>query len=236
MDLDALLQTRQAVSAGLERIFPNGAAAVQAVLDDADAQARAHEPILHRAGPALEKREPFARARDYAPAQRVAVHQNLLHCFFGGRGLAVALMRVATTVLDGRAASSHRQRRVGAAPVTICIVVGHAPTARAHDYSVAASSRDERMAPSRNHEILPKTAAARHLRQAKFALDASVFGPIIESKHRCASLAHYERQRRTTSGFRRVRASAAAVGTSFATQSRAHVGRLRLVPEPDRAR
>ena len=81
MDLDALLQTRQAVSAGLERIFPNGAAAVQAVLDDADAQARAHEPILHCAGPALEKREPFARARDYAPAQRVAVHQNLLHCF-----------------------------------------------------------------------------------------------------------------------------------------------------------
>ena len=69
-----------------------------------------------------------------------------------------------------------------------------------------------------------------------FALDAWVFGAIIESKHRCASLAHYDRQRRTTSGFWRIRASAAAVGTSFATQPRAHVGRLRLVPEPDRAR
>ena len=96
--------------------------------------------------------------------------------------------------------------------------------------------RRERTAKTRNSEILHKTPECRHPKRRNLSLDAWVSRSIIEPKQRCASVVQYDRQRRSTSGIRRVRASAAAVGTSFATQPCADVGSLRLVLEPDRTR
>ena len=79
VDLDALREAREAVTAGLERIFPDGAAAVQAILDHAHAASCAHEKVFHDTGPTLRERQPFARARHQAPAQRIAVDEDLLH-------------------------------------------------------------------------------------------------------------------------------------------------------------
>src|SRR5438876_203461 len=83
VDFDSLLESREPVTTGLERIVPHRAAAVQAVLYHAHGTPSANQLIFHRARPALDEVQATARVRDDAPGQRVAIDEDLLH----GRGL-----------------------------------------------------------------------------------------------------------------------------------------------------
>ena len=112
----------------------------------------------------------------------------------------------------------------------------HRSWAGGETYAGHCIERRDRVAKTRNSEILHKTAECRHPQRRNLSLDAWVSRSIIEPKQRCASVVQDDRQRRSTSGVWRVRASATAVGTSFATQPCADVGSLRLVLEPDRTR
>jgi len=79
VNLDALCQTDKTVSAGLEGIVPHGAAAVQAVLDDADFSAGGAERDFHNARPSLVERQALACHRYNAPRQRIGIDKDLLH-------------------------------------------------------------------------------------------------------------------------------------------------------------
>ena len=69
IDFDALLDSGKAISSRLERIVPDGSAAVQAVLDHAHRKAAADELGLENSRPSLRKRKPSAGAWNDAPAQ-----------------------------------------------------------------------------------------------------------------------------------------------------------------------
>jgi hypothetical protein len=69
-------ESGEAVSPGFEWVFPNSAAAVQAVFDDAEAPSGRK---LHDAGPALFKRQALPGSGYNSPAQGVAIDQNTLH-------------------------------------------------------------------------------------------------------------------------------------------------------------
>src|ERR1700693_3232649 len=79
MDLDALRQTQQSITAWFERIFPNRAPAVQAILDYSHAMAKIAQPVLEDPGPTFVKRQPLAGIRNNSPSQRVRVNKKLMH-------------------------------------------------------------------------------------------------------------------------------------------------------------
>src|SRR5918994_7590471 len=79
IDFDPLLDTVEAISSRLERIVPDGSAAVQTILDNADSTSGAKELRFEYSRPSLRKCQSAARAGNDAPAQRVAVHQDLFH-------------------------------------------------------------------------------------------------------------------------------------------------------------
>src|SRR5215203_984669 len=79
IDLHALLDSGPAVAARFERIVPDRPPTVEAVLDDADSSTGTNQFGLEHARPPLCKRQPPPRAWNDAPAQRIAIDENLLH-------------------------------------------------------------------------------------------------------------------------------------------------------------
>jgi hypothetical protein len=78
IDFDTLLDTVEAVSPRLEWIIPGGSAAIQTVLDHAHCKSGAKQLRFEYSGPSLRKCQPAPRARNDAPAQRVAIDEYLI--------------------------------------------------------------------------------------------------------------------------------------------------------------
>lgn len=79
MYLDALRQTEAAIAARFERIFPNGAPAVQTILDHSHPPASSVKPGLEHTRPAFLERQSVARIGNNPPRQRIGIHKNLPH-------------------------------------------------------------------------------------------------------------------------------------------------------------
>jgi hypothetical protein len=77
--LDALGESAGAVTAGLEGIVPDGAAAVKAVFDHADVLAVVIQGAFDDAGPALVELETLACAGNEPPAKGIRVNKNRVH-------------------------------------------------------------------------------------------------------------------------------------------------------------
>lgn len=75
---NALGQALQAVPARLERIVPDGAAAIEAIFDDTHFGARSRQRVFHDAGPALIESQPVAGAGNNSPRQGVGINENLV--------------------------------------------------------------------------------------------------------------------------------------------------------------
>src|ERR1700747_1818241 len=82
MHFNALRQACQAVAPRLERIVPNGAPAVQAILGKPHAVTKSMQFIFEDSRPALLKGKPFARVRNDSPSERIAVDKNVMHEVF----------------------------------------------------------------------------------------------------------------------------------------------------------
>src|SRR5271166_4820384 len=78
MDLDALGESGEPVAAGLERILPDGAPAVEAVLDDAHARRIPVQAQLEHARPSLRERQAAPSGRYDAPRERIRVNEQLM--------------------------------------------------------------------------------------------------------------------------------------------------------------
>jgi hypothetical protein len=79
MHFNALRQTLQTVSPGLERIFPNRASAVYTIFGEPHAAAKIIQFIFQDSRPAFVKGESLARVRNDSPSQRIAVNENVVH-------------------------------------------------------------------------------------------------------------------------------------------------------------
>ena len=79
MYLDSLSQALKSVPARLERIVPDCASSVQAVLNDPHSLFTDIQPVFQNARPALFERQPPTSIWNDAPGQGVRVNENLLH-------------------------------------------------------------------------------------------------------------------------------------------------------------
>src|SRR5216683_2744241 len=78
MFFHALRQTHQAVAPRLERIFPNGAPAIQAILGESHAMAEFMQLVFKDSWPAFFKGKPLACVRNNSPSQRIGIDENVM--------------------------------------------------------------------------------------------------------------------------------------------------------------
>jgi hypothetical protein len=100
MHFNALRQACQAVAPRLERIVPNGAPAVQAILGKPHAVTKFNQFIFEDSRPALLKWKPFARVRNDSPSEGIAVDKNVVHeDFFSCRtGFSLSAFLIRTKI------------------------------------------------------------------------------------------------------------------------------------------
>jgi hypothetical protein len=81
MNLDALRKPDQTIAPRLEGVIKHGAAAVQAIFDDAYGLTRLRESEFHDTRPAGFERQAPARHRNDAPRKRIRIDEDVLHVF-----------------------------------------------------------------------------------------------------------------------------------------------------------